>query len=161
MGFPGGTSSKEPACQYRRHKRHRLGPWVRKIPLEQKMATHSSSLTWRVPRTEEPTDRQCIGLPRVGNDWSDLAHNRKARVVPGDRSQSAKEWRYRSETHKRIGGKAYNQGCKWRNGKYARDGNGRQIMKSFKFYNWSLNIKKTVLKQGSDMIKATNRTDLQ
>ena len=40
MGFPGGTSSKEPTCQCRRHKRHRLDPWVRKIP-------------WR--RTQQPT----------------------------------------------------------------------------------------------------------
>ena len=31
MGFPGGTS-KEPACQCRRHKRHGFDPWVRKIP---------------------------------------------------------------------------------------------------------------------------------
>ena len=30
-GFPGGTSDKEPACQYRRHKRHRFSPWVGKI----------------------------------------------------------------------------------------------------------------------------------
>ena len=29
--LPGGTS-KEPACQYRRHKRHMLDPWVGKIP---------------------------------------------------------------------------------------------------------------------------------
>ena len=31
-GFPGGTSGKEPACQCRRHKRHRFDPWVGKIP---------------------------------------------------------------------------------------------------------------------------------
>ena len=31
-GFPGGTSGKEPACQCRRHKRHKFYPWVRKIP---------------------------------------------------------------------------------------------------------------------------------
>ena len=30
-GFPGGTSSKEPACQCRRHKRCRFNPWVGKI----------------------------------------------------------------------------------------------------------------------------------
>ena len=29
MGFPGGTSGKEPACQDRRC---RIDPWVRKIP---------------------------------------------------------------------------------------------------------------------------------
>ena len=32
MGFPGGTSGKEPTCQCRRHKRHRFNPWVGKIP---------------------------------------------------------------------------------------------------------------------------------
>ena len=32
MGFPGGASGKEPACQCRRPKRHGLDPWVRKIP---------------------------------------------------------------------------------------------------------------------------------
>ena len=31
-GFPGGASDREPACQCRRHKRHRFNPWVRKIP---------------------------------------------------------------------------------------------------------------------------------
>ena len=31
LGFPGGTSGKEPTCQCRRHKRHRFNPWVRKI----------------------------------------------------------------------------------------------------------------------------------
>ena len=32
LGFPGGTSGKESACQWRRHKRHGFDPWVRKIP---------------------------------------------------------------------------------------------------------------------------------
>ena len=31
-GFPGGTSGKEPACQWRRYKRCEFDPWVRKIP---------------------------------------------------------------------------------------------------------------------------------
>ena len=31
MGFSGGTSSKEPACQCRRPKRCEFNPWVRKI----------------------------------------------------------------------------------------------------------------------------------
>ena len=33
--FPGGTSGKELSCQYRRPKRHRFHPWVRKIPWRQ------------------------------------------------------------------------------------------------------------------------------
>ena len=32
MGFPGGTSGKELACQCRRQKRCKFDPWVRKIP---------------------------------------------------------------------------------------------------------------------------------
>ena len=31
MGFPGGASGKESACQHRRHKRHGFDPWVGKI----------------------------------------------------------------------------------------------------------------------------------
>ena len=32
LGFPGGASGKEPACQCRRHKTFRFDLWVRKIP---------------------------------------------------------------------------------------------------------------------------------
>ena len=32
LGFPGGTSGKEPACQCRRQKRPAFDPWVGKIP---------------------------------------------------------------------------------------------------------------------------------
>ena len=32
MAFPGGTNGKEPSWQYRRLKRCRFDPWVRKIP---------------------------------------------------------------------------------------------------------------------------------
>ena len=32
LGFPGGTSGKEPTCQCRSHKRCRSDPWVGKIP---------------------------------------------------------------------------------------------------------------------------------
>ena len=34
--LPGGASGKESACQYRRSKRCRLDPWVRKIPWRRK-----------------------------------------------------------------------------------------------------------------------------
>ena len=39
-------------------------------PLEKEMATHSSILAWRIPRTEEPGRLQSIGLQRVGHDLS-------------------------------------------------------------------------------------------
>ena len=35
-------------------------------PLEKGMATHSSTLTWRIPSTEEPGRLQSMGLQRVG-----------------------------------------------------------------------------------------------
>ena len=36
-------------------------------PLEKKMATHSSTLAWKIPWTEEP-GLQSMGLQRVGHD---------------------------------------------------------------------------------------------
>ena len=44
--------------------------WVRSLgqedPLEKGMAVHSSTLVWRIPRTEEPGRRQFMGSQRVG-----------------------------------------------------------------------------------------------
>ena len=37
-------------------------------PLEEGMATHSSILAWRIPRTEEPGGPQSTGSQRVGHD---------------------------------------------------------------------------------------------
>ena len=36
--------------------------------LEKGMATHSSILAWRIPRTEEPGGLQSMGSQRVGHD---------------------------------------------------------------------------------------------
>ena len=41
--------------------------------LEKEMATHSSILAWRIPRTAEPGGLLSMGSHRVGHDWSDLA----------------------------------------------------------------------------------------
>ena len=41
--------------------------------LEKEMATHSSVLAWRIPRTGEPGGLPSMGLHRVGHNWSDLA----------------------------------------------------------------------------------------
>ena len=65
---PSGASGKEPTCQCRRHKRHGFDPWVVKIPLEEGMATDSSILAWRIPRTEEPGGLQSTGSQRFGHD---------------------------------------------------------------------------------------------
>ena len=37
------------------------------------MATHSSTLDWKIPWTEEPCRLQSMRSQRVGHDWSDLA----------------------------------------------------------------------------------------
>ena len=37
-------------------------------PIEKEMATHSSILAWKIPRTEEPGGQQSMGSQRVGND---------------------------------------------------------------------------------------------
>ena len=52
MGFPGGASGKESACQCRRHNSlfQSLG---KEDPLEEEMAPHSSILAWIIPWAEE------------------------------------------------------------------------------------------------------------
>ena len=40
----------------------------REDPLEKEMATHSSTLAFKIPWTEEPGRRQSMGLQRVGHD---------------------------------------------------------------------------------------------
>ena len=47
--------------------------WVRSLgredPLEKKMATHSSTLAWKIPWTEEAGKLQSMGSQRVGHDF--------------------------------------------------------------------------------------------
>ena len=48
--------------------------WFRSLgweePLEKAMATHSSSLAWKIPWTEEPGGLQSMGLQRVRHDFT-------------------------------------------------------------------------------------------
>ena len=64
MGFPGGSSGKESACNA-----GDLGsiPGLRR-PLGEGMATPSSIPAWRIPWTEESGGLQSMGLQRVGHD---------------------------------------------------------------------------------------------
>ena len=41
--------------------------------LEKEMATPSSILVWKIPRTEEPGRLQPMGLQRVGHDWTTVS----------------------------------------------------------------------------------------
>ena len=38
--------------------------------LEKEMATHSSTLAWEIPRTEEPGRLKSIGLQRARHNWA-------------------------------------------------------------------------------------------
>ena len=63
-GFPGGSDSKESAC-------NAGDPGSipgQEDPWEKKMATHSSILAWRIPWTEEPGGLQSMGSQRVQHD---------------------------------------------------------------------------------------------
>ena len=47
----------------------------REDPLEEEMATHCSTLAWKIPWTEGPGRLQSVGSPRVGHDWmASLTH---------------------------------------------------------------------------------------
>ena len=65
LGFPGGTSGKEPAYQCRRCKRCGFDPLGQGNPLEEGMATHSSILARRIPWTGEPGGLWPMVLQRV------------------------------------------------------------------------------------------------
>ena len=59
IGFPGGTSGKEPACQCRRYKRPGFYPWVGKIPRR---------------REWQPTPAFLLGNPMDRGAWKDTVH---------------------------------------------------------------------------------------
>ena len=63
LSFPGGSDSKEIACNAGDLD---LNPGSRS--LEKEMVTHSSILAWRIPWTEEPGRLQSMGSLRVGHD---------------------------------------------------------------------------------------------
>ena len=61
MGFPGGSVVKKSPAVQEPHK-----TWVQflgqKDPLEEEIVTHSSTLAWRIPWTEESDRLQSIGV---------------------------------------------------------------------------------------------------
>ena len=63
--FPGGSTVK---CLSAMQE-----TWVRSLgwedPLEKEMAAHSSTLTWKIPWTEEPGRLQSTGSQRVRHVW--------------------------------------------------------------------------------------------
>ena len=64
LNYSPGGSKHLPALQ-------ETGVWSLggKDPLEKEMATHSSTLAQKIPRTEESGRLQSMGSQRVGHDW--------------------------------------------------------------------------------------------
>ena len=65
QGFTGSANGKEPACQCRRHKRHRFNPWVGKIL----WIGNGNPLQYSC--LENPMDREAwwAAVQRVTNSW--------------------------------------------------------------------------------------------
>ena len=62
LGFPGGSDGKASLPTMWEPRVRSLG---REDPLEKEMATHSSTLPWKIPWMEEPGGLQSMGLQRV------------------------------------------------------------------------------------------------
>ena len=69
VGFPGGAVVKNlPAIAGIFIQEMWVRSLDREDPLEEEMATHSSILAWKIPRTEEPGKLQSLGSQRVRHD---------------------------------------------------------------------------------------------
>ena len=89
-----GAGSKEPHANAGE-------TWVRSLgqedPLEEGMATHSSILAWRIPRTEEPGGLQSMGSQRVRHDWATYTI-----ILWWHKYFSVPEWLQNPELYKRV-----------------------------------------------------------
>ena len=66
MGAPGSSGVKNVPASAGDARVLSLG-W--EGPLEKNMASHSSTLAWRIPRTEEPGRLKSMLSQRVGHNW--------------------------------------------------------------------------------------------
>ena len=76
MGFPGGASGKESACQYRKRRTLKFNPWVRKIPWRRKWQPTRVFLPGK-SIAEEPGGLQSMGLQ------SQMWLSKKTTIHPG------------------------------------------------------------------------------
>ena len=75
LGFPGGASGKEPACQCRQHKEMQVQSLGWEDPLAEGTATHSNTLDCRIPWPEEPGRLQSMGSKRLDvTEWLRMQH---------------------------------------------------------------------------------------
>ena len=68
-GLPWWISSEESACNVGDLQKTQLQSLGQEDPLEEEMATQSSILPWRIPRTEEPGGLQSMG----SQSWTQLS----------------------------------------------------------------------------------------
>ena len=68
LGFPGDSDGKESACSVGDSG---FDSWVRKTPWEKGMATHSSTIAWRVSRAKEPDGLQSRGSHTTESDTTE------------------------------------------------------------------------------------------
>ena len=68
LGFPVGTSGKEPACQCRTHERHGFDPWVGKIPWRRKGQPTPVFLPGKSHIDRGALWATVLGLQRVGHN---------------------------------------------------------------------------------------------
>ena len=73
LGFPGGTSSKELACQCRRCRRLGFGPWIRKISWREAWQPTPVFLPGESHGQKSLAGYSPWGC-RVGHNWSNLTH---------------------------------------------------------------------------------------
>ena len=64
ISFPHGSIVKNPPAKQETQETQ-VQSLGREDPLEEKMATHSSILAWKIPWTEEPGGLQSTGSQRV------------------------------------------------------------------------------------------------
>ena len=66
------TSGTSLVAQMVKHLTTMRGTQVQSLgwedPLEKEMATHSNTIAWKIPWTEEPGGLQSMGSQRVGHD---------------------------------------------------------------------------------------------
>ena len=67
MGFPRGSVVKNPSAVQEMQKTQ-VQSLARDDPPEEKMASQSSVPAWSIPRIEEPSGLQSMGLQRVGHN---------------------------------------------------------------------------------------------
>ena len=78
--------------------------WVRSLGwedlLEKEINTHSSTLAWKIPWTEEPGRLQSMGLQRFRHDWATSLHSLHSYIL--DHEKKYFSWNFNPKTQIHI-----------------------------------------------------------